>query len=344
MIASASLDDKDESENAHAVEQPEIILGPAPIPAVNAWFKQSSQQRKDSKEEADLQNSNASKDGTEVPLICKTTEADRGSELKDRSLQFLFDLGNFFDLKNNRCGEAIAFQIEANSVNITKTLCHPIKKKDNFSERKDSKEETDLQNSNASKDGTEIALICKTAEADRGNELKDRSVQFLFDLKNFFDLKNNHCGEAIAVQIEANSVKYVGTVLGTEGINLFELTQLAPEMPSSTDPAKTPAPAQKHEETGSDKKVADVDGNAWPSLIEALGDEQKQESTPVIANPKGVAAAASASDDSGKVVEEASEAAQLAPEMPSSTDPAKATAPAQKHEETRSDTKVCMSR
>ncbi|VIO92401.1 La domain containing protein [Brugia malayi] len=77
---------KEESE-AHTEQQPEVVLGPAPLPTVNAWFKQSATETKELKEESSVLNSQTSStkeeaNSQEILLPLKTMESDTDSVIK----------------------------------------------------------------------------------------------------------------------------------------------------------------------------------------------------------------------------------------------------------------------
>ncbi|CAG9530145.1 unnamed protein product [Cercopithifilaria johnstoni] len=77
--------DKEESET-HTDQQPEVVLGPAPLPTVNAWFKQSTAEVKESKEGGGLNSQISSvkeeANSQEISLSLKTTEDDKDNVIK----------------------------------------------------------------------------------------------------------------------------------------------------------------------------------------------------------------------------------------------------------------------
>ncbi|VDM12219.1 unnamed protein product, partial [Wuchereria bancrofti] len=80
------LASKEESET-HTEQQPEVVLGPAPLPTVNAWFKQSATETKELKEESSVLNSQTSStkeeaSSQEISLPLKTTETYTDSVIK----------------------------------------------------------------------------------------------------------------------------------------------------------------------------------------------------------------------------------------------------------------------
>ncbi|VDO27943.1 unnamed protein product [Onchocerca flexuosa] len=69
---------KEENET-HTEQQPEVILGPAPLPTVNAWFKHSVTETKESKEESEVLKphiSSAKEEVNSLPLKKMDTEKD----------------------------------------------------------------------------------------------------------------------------------------------------------------------------------------------------------------------------------------------------------------------------
>ncbi|EFO27661.2 hypothetical protein LOAG_00814 [Loa loa] len=81
---------KEEIET-HTDQQPEVVLGPAPLPTVNAWFKQPVAEAKESKEEVCVLNSqisskNEEASSQEVSRRLKTVEGDVDSVIKETNV------------------------------------------------------------------------------------------------------------------------------------------------------------------------------------------------------------------------------------------------------------------
>ncbi|KAM3722858.1 La-related protein [Dirofilaria immitis] len=84
---------KEENET-HAEQQPEVVLGPAPLPTVNAWFKQSTTETKESKEEGGVLNSHISSTKEEInSLPLKTVVVDKDNIIKSMAQETLTSTG-----------------------------------------------------------------------------------------------------------------------------------------------------------------------------------------------------------------------------------------------------------
>ncbi|VDK80752.1 unnamed protein product [Litomosoides sigmodontis] len=114
---------KEESE-IHA-EQPEIVLGPAPLPTVNAWFKQSTAEIKESKEDGIVNpqiSSTKEANSQEISLSSKAVADDKDSVIKlvaQETLTFTSENSSNKTVKPSHSGQTKQEeQLDAEAANV----------------------------------------------------------------------------------------------------------------------------------------------------------------------------------------------------------------------------------